>query len=72
MVLCAHMFKYELQHTQQRVFSSSYGKNLRRKWSKAARRDVNISPKLDLYWCEDHFKVTINYLGISVYNWWVT
>jgi hypothetical protein len=47
-------------------------KNVRSNWFKAARREMNVSPKSDLYCCEDHFEVTINYFGISLYNWWVT
>jgi hypothetical protein len=53
------------QYTQQGVLSRPYGKNLREKWFKAARRDMNVSPKSDLYCCEDHFKLSINYLARS-------
>jgi hypothetical protein len=60
------MYKYERQYTQQGVLSRPYGKNLRRKWFKAARRDMNVSPKSDFHCCEDHSKLTINYLGTHV------
>jgi hypothetical protein len=67
------MYKYQRQYTQQGLLSRSYEKKiLRKKWLKAARRDMDVSPKSDLYCWEDHFKLTINYLGISPYNWLVT
>jgi hypothetical protein len=62
------MYKYERQYTQQGVILRPYGKNVLRKWFKAARRDMNVSPKSDLYCCEDHFKVTIYYLGVRLYK----